>query len=828
MKDANVETEDLNGMIGMKEQSSRKETEMVTESCGDNAAEFLDNSLGKAEDLIPPSSPEWTDYECTETDDLMDAARIFDCVNLPVFEDLQDLGSAAPATSSLGSATTSSSSASVSSPSSSSWVSRNIKLEAEGVERHSSTCAAPGTPSGGDHDVTLCGTDSATSCSYNQSTLVPTLQSHDHNNACNSNAECLYPDPDHSEKIDVLEELQNLDLLDGSDVWDPLFIVPDSSVLEGLQSSLCSGSFEERADDSSSEELPMVFFEWLKSNRDSISPEDLRSIKLKRSTIENAAKHLGGGKKGMLHLLKLILAWVQNHHLQRKRKLYSSHQRALNEAGMCTGTPASYNFSGMDYFNPWNSGGMVQQQDHLQNGLYNDIPPSCTVPVYLNSGDPSMFGAMQALPGSVDAIHAAKYRRIPIDDVAAGSFRDVPNLVNGNAGFTNPNDCQTILQQSAVFDGTPWPAQMAALLHQGSQNQQQAYCNSSLQASQDHKYRFAASQSHLDYTNYRSPIPAASTKEARKNRMARQRRSMSHHHHHQNRQWSSSTAMPPQPADTVNLTLMQYQRQTFMQTDRRQGWKPEKHLKFLLQKVLKQSDVGNLGRIVLPKKEAEIHLPELEARDGISIAMEDIVTSRVWNLRYRFWPNNKSRMYLLENTGDFVRSNGLQEGDFIVIYSDTKTGKYMIRGVKVPRSDTTSASAAATPPTTTKSASGSCLIPDGEDAAAGARVLKIGKSYGVPTSQAVGVTFADSMADASSSSVSDATHSCSEGDPFLRDMINQFSPTKGPENDNVPNLERFPSLDSGDLTIEEILDLVESPDMADPGKSPDNIGESKA
>lgn len=31
------------------------------------------------------------------------------------------------------------------------------------------------------------------------------------------------------------------------------------------------------------------------------------------------------------------------------------------------------------------------------------------------------------------------------------------------------------------------------------------------------------------------------------------------------------------------------------------GWKTEKNLKFLLQKVLKQSDVGNLGRIVLPK-----------------------------------------------------------------------------------------------------------------------------------------------------------------------------------------------------------------------------------
>ncbi|XLS55180.1 hypothetical protein HN51_004935, partial [Arachis hypogaea] len=107
------------------------------------------------------------------------------------------------------------------------------------------------------------------------------------------------------------------------------------------------------------------------------------------------------------------------------------------------------------------------------------------------------------------------------------------------------------------------------------------------------------------------------------------------------------------------------------------GWKSEKNLRFLLQKVLKQSDVGSLGRIVLPKKEAETHLPELEARDGITITMEDIGTSRVWNMRYRYWPNNKSRMYLLENTGDFVKANGLQEGDFIVIYSDVKCGKFV-------------------------------------------------------------------------------------------------------------------------------------------------------
>ncbi|KAG5586882.1 hypothetical protein H5410_047316 [Solanum commersonii] len=33
--------------------------------------------------------------------------------------------------------------------------------------------------------------------------------------------------------------------------------------------------------------------------------------------------------------------------------------------------------------------------------------------------------------------------------------------------------------------------------------------------------------------------------------------------------------------------------------------------------------------------------------------------------------------------GDFVRDNGLQEEDFIVIYADIKCGKYLIRAVKV-------------------------------------------------------------------------------------------------------------------------------------------------
>ncbi|KAG6471213.1 hypothetical protein ZIOFF_072314 [Zingiber officinale] len=77
-------------------------------------------------------------------------------------------------------------------------------------------------------------------------------------------------------------------------------------------------------------------------------------------------------------------------------------------------------------------------------------------------------------------------------------------------------------------------------------------------------------------------------------------------------------------------------------------------LRFLLQKELRNSDVSQLGRIVLPKKEAEAYLPNLTYREGIAINMDDLENLHVWTFKYRFWPNNRSRMYILENTGDDV------------------------------------------------------------------------------------------------------------------------------------------------------------------------------
>ncbi|CAN0875935.1 B3 domain-containing transcription factor FUS3 [Linum grandiflorum] len=77
-------------------------------------------------------------------------------------------------------------------------------------------------------------------------------------------------------------------------------------------------------------------------------------------------------------------------------------------------------------------------------------------------------------------------------------------------------------------------------------------------------------------------------------------------------------------------------------------------LRFLFQKKLKNSDVSSLRRMVLPKKAAETHLPVLESKEGIPITMYDLDGSHLWSFKYRYWPNNNSRMYVLEKTAVFV------------------------------------------------------------------------------------------------------------------------------------------------------------------------------
>ncbi|KAG6742718.1 hypothetical protein D5086_030398 [Populus alba] len=107
-----------------------------------------------------------------------------------------------------------------------------------------------------------------------------------------------------------------------------------------------------------------------------------------------------------------------------------------------------------------------------------------------------------------------------------------------------------------------------------------------------------------------------------------------------------------------------------------------RRLRFLFQKELKNSDVSSLRRMILPKKAAETHLPALESKEGIFIRMDDLDGLHAWSFKYRYWPNNNSRMYVLENTGDFVSAHGLELGDFIMVYQDNQSQNYVIQAKK--------------------------------------------------------------------------------------------------------------------------------------------------
>ncbi|KAI4329856.1 hypothetical protein MLD38_028195 [Melastoma candidum] len=531
--------------------------------------------------------------------------------------------------------------------------------------------------------------------------------------------------------MDVMENFGYMELLEGDDMFDPTSLFQSENLFDQEVHHMgCFGEdhatqeypheiikqheeneavlvadtrCDEVAGAEVGDDMGAVFLEWLRANRDSISVEDLRKVKIKKSTIEMAARRLGGGKEAMKQLLKLILEWVQTNHLPRKYAVESS---------------STY----PDFVQPNQNPSFTAAQPGSTMFADPNTSDSCFAPQW--APPPTLFTQPGMDPGLAGAgtYMGSEPKEFPMVDLAnswppAVQWPQYEYMENFQPALGSPHGF------GSGGCGFGYPGQYPL-----------PYFSSS-----------SSSSTHMKFAR----LGSSATKEARKKRMARQRR-LSHHHHHQrvgtshrqdtgqrnvaveqqtaemigsenysnvvagrvdgNANWMywppamqggmpASEPLQVQQPEVLPVPhppppLQSYQQQIpAQQPDRRQTWKPESNLKFLLQKVLKQSDVGNLGRIVLPKKEAETHLPELEARDGISIAMEDIGTSRVWNMRYRFWPNNKSRMYLLENTGDFVRANGLEEGDFIVIYSDVKCGKYLIRGVKVRQPEGTTKAA---------------------------------------------------------------------------------------------------------------------------------------
>ncbi|XP_024981170.1 B3 domain-containing transcription repressor VAL1 isoform X1 [Cynara cardunculus var. scolymus] len=100
----------------------------------------------------------------------------------------------------------------------------------------------------------------------------------------------------------------------------------------------------------------------------------------------------------------------------------------------------------------------------------------------------------------------------------------------------------------------------------------------------------------------------------------------------------------------------------------------------LFEKVLSASDAGRIGRLVLPKACAEAYFPAINQSEGLPIRIQDI-KGKEWTFQFRFWPNNNSRMYVLEGVTPCIQNMQLQAGD-TVIFSRLDPGEKLVIGCR--------------------------------------------------------------------------------------------------------------------------------------------------
>ncbi|KAI4306286.1 hypothetical protein L6164_029575 [Bauhinia variegata] len=117
----------------------------------------------------------------------------------------------------------------------------------------------------------------------------------------------------------------------------------------------------------------------------------------------------------------------------------------------------------------------------------------------------------------------------------------------------------------------------------------------------------------------------------------------------------------------------------------------------LFEKVLSASDAGRIGRLVLPKACAEAYFPSISQSEGLPLRIQD-VKGNEWTFQFRFWPNNNSRMYVLEGVTPCIQSMELRAGDTVTFSRIDPGGKMMMGFRKAASSvDTQDASTSALP-----------------------------------------------------------------------------------------------------------------------------------
>jgi hypothetical protein len=58
----------------------------------------------------------------------------------------------------------------------------------------------------------------------------------------------------------------------------------------------------------------------------------------------------------------------------------------------------------------------------------------------------------------------------------------------------------------------------------------------------------------------------------------------------------------------------------------------------------------------------QAYFPPIHQPEGLPLKIQD-VTGKEWVFQFRFWPNNNSRMYVLEGVTPCIQSMRLQAGD---------------------------------------------------------------------------------------------------------------------------------------------------------------------
>ncbi|XP_065041008.1 B3 domain-containing protein Os07g0679700-like isoform X4 [Musa acuminata AAA Group] len=97
----------------------------------------------------------------------------------------------------------------------------------------------------------------------------------------------------------------------------------------------------------------------------------------------------------------------------------------------------------------------------------------------------------------------------------------------------------------------------------------------------------------------------------------------------------------------------------------------------LFEKVLSASDAGRIGRLVLPKACAEAYFPPISQPEGVPLTIQD-TKGKEWHFQFRFWPNNNSRMYVLEGVTPCIQSLQLQAGDTVTFSRIDPAGKLVM------------------------------------------------------------------------------------------------------------------------------------------------------